>query len=69
MLPGVAWRYSKNVRAMEQTRNRVNRAAANEILGGGGGFSGIYRFLENLNNCLAGMGYICQVWGSQDSGN
>lgn len=36
LLPRVAWRYSKNVRAMEQTRNRVNRAAAKEILGCGG---------------------------------
>uniref|UniRef100_A0A8W8KXW4 SGNH hydrolase-type esterase domain-containing protein n=1 Tax=Magallana gigas TaxID=29159 RepID=A0A8W8KXW4_MAGGI len=36
LLPRVAWRYSKNVRVMEQTRNRVNRAAAKEILGCGG---------------------------------
>ncbi|XP_052692399.1 uncharacterized protein LOC128170666 isoform X2 [Crassostrea angulata] len=36
LLPRVAWRYSKNVRAMEQSRNRVNRAAAKEILGCGG---------------------------------
>ncbi|XP_052695416.1 uncharacterized protein LOC128173783 [Crassostrea angulata] len=35
-LPRVAWRYSKNVRAMEQTQNRVNRAAAKEILSCGG---------------------------------
>lgn len=31
MLPRVAWCYSRNVRAMEQTRNRINRAAAKEI--------------------------------------